>query len=126
MTSKRLAQLNSFIVLGTDQSSITERNAQVKLMGQIYRNAHRVLIWLGEEDEQTSGAFAYLRLLALCLRAPPLLRFAKLVLDSLSRTERKFGNAWEGTIHSLYNREWFSRLCTKCSSNSESGSRNRT
>jgi hypothetical protein len=33
-----------------DQFNIEERNAQVKLMGEIYRNANMVLVWLGDDD----------------------------------------------------------------------------
>ncbi|KAF1978950.1 hypothetical protein BU23DRAFT_438104, partial [Bimuria novae-zelandiae CBS 107.79] len=30
-----------------NQSDVVERSAQVKMMGDIYRNAHRVICWLG-------------------------------------------------------------------------------
>jgi hypothetical protein len=36
-----------------NQDDILERNAQVSLMDQIYLNAKKVVIWLGEEDERT-------------------------------------------------------------------------
>lgn len=35
-----------------DQSSTTERNHQVALMGEVYKLAKRVLIWLGEGDAE--------------------------------------------------------------------------
>ncbi|KAK0636543.1 heterokaryon incompatibility protein-domain-containing protein [Bombardia bombarda] len=40
-----------------DQSSIPERNVQVANMGDIYRGAKRVLIWLGEGTADTRAAF---------------------------------------------------------------------
>jgi hypothetical protein len=40
-----------------DQSSIPERNQQVKLMGEIYGNAHEVIIWLGKEAQFTKAIF---------------------------------------------------------------------
>jgi len=40
-----------------NQRDVLERNSQVGLMGDIYRSAARVLIWLGEEDAQTVDAF---------------------------------------------------------------------
>ena len=39
------------------QSAIGERNHQVKLMGEIYQKASRVLIWLGEENSETQFAY---------------------------------------------------------------------
>ncbi|KAL8868332.1 MAG: hypothetical protein Q9174_005063 [Haloplaca sp. 1 TL-2023] len=46
-----------------DQDNIPEKNHQVRLMGRIYRQAECVLIWLGEEEEDTASAFAFMRLL---------------------------------------------------------------
>jgi hypothetical protein len=40
-----------------DQSSIPERNQQVKLMGEIYGKAHEVVIWLGKEAQFTKAIF---------------------------------------------------------------------
>jgi hypothetical protein len=45
---------------GTDEA-ITERNAQVAMMGEIYLKAARVLIWLGSGDAFVSTLFRYLR-----------------------------------------------------------------
>jgi hypothetical protein len=39
---------------------IDERSHQVRLMGDIYARADRVVIWLGEEDEHTLAAFSSL------------------------------------------------------------------
>jgi hypothetical protein len=41
-----------------DQKSISDRNQQVKQMGEIYRKATTVLVWLGRSDDQTKAAFA--------------------------------------------------------------------
>ncbi|KAK3722218.1 hypothetical protein LTR37_002651 [Vermiconidia calcicola] len=43
-----------------DQEMKTERTDQVKLMHQLYRQAARTIIWLGEEDHATTGVFALL------------------------------------------------------------------
>jgi hypothetical protein len=40
-----------------DQTDEPERTAQVKLMGSVYRNADRVLVWLGQKDEHSIAAF---------------------------------------------------------------------
>ncbi|PGH04264.1 hypothetical protein GX51_03609 [Blastomyces parvus] len=40
-----------------DQDNSQERSHQVSLMRDIYRNAQRALIWIGEEKEHTGAAF---------------------------------------------------------------------
>jgi Heterokaryon incompatibility protein (HET) len=48
-----------------NQDDIQERNAQVSLMGEIYRRARVVLMWLGEEGEDSAIAMELLRQLKL-------------------------------------------------------------
>ncbi|KAK4554266.1 hypothetical protein LTR86_008794 [Recurvomyces mirabilis] len=43
-----------------DQDNILEKNHQVSMMGDIYRHAFEVLIWLGETDEMTTEAIKWL------------------------------------------------------------------
>jgi hypothetical protein len=40
-----------------DQSNVSERNAQVAMMGDIFASASDVLIWIGEADEYSDRAF---------------------------------------------------------------------
>lgn len=40
-----------------NQSDIKERSSQVALMAQIFTRTLRTLVWLGEADQRTSGAF---------------------------------------------------------------------
>lgn len=40
-----------------DQTSLEERSQQVALMGDVYKQATRVVVWLGELDEGTAKAF---------------------------------------------------------------------
>jgi len=47
-----------------NQDDYSERSQQVNLMAEIYQAATGVIIWLGEEDESTSPAFALLEALA--------------------------------------------------------------
>ncbi|KAI1642464.1 heterokaryon incompatibility protein-domain-containing protein [Daldinia loculata] len=42
-----------------DQSNIEERSFQVSFMDDIYRRAHKVVVWLGKSDEYSSLAMAY-------------------------------------------------------------------
>ena len=45
-----------------NQNDTDERSEQVKLMGEVYRNSIRTLIWLGDADEVTEPAFRLMRL----------------------------------------------------------------
>jgi len=45
-----------------DQKSISDRNHQVKLMGEVFERAKKVLIWLGNGDEGTTALFRHMRL----------------------------------------------------------------
>ncbi|KAF2147454.1 uncharacterized protein K452DRAFT_331021 [Aplosporella prunicola CBS 121167] len=51
-------------VLCIDQSNIPERNAQVAIMGSIYRQAHSTLIWIGEGKGNAEESLDRLRYLA--------------------------------------------------------------
>jgi hypothetical protein len=64
-----------------DQSNDEEKEGQIKLMGEFYISARRVLIWLGKGSEQTDRAFKHFR---------RLYRFRHLVNDKkISETLRK-------------------------------------
>lgn len=49
-----------------DQETRSERNQQVAIMGDVYRHAQTVLIWLGEEAEDSKVYFQYLEDLRKC------------------------------------------------------------
>ena len=62
-TASRVLWTDSICI---NQSNMEEKSHQVRLMTQIYRQARRVLIWLGEasdEEENTAMAFSYVDLL---------------------------------------------------------------
>jgi hypothetical protein len=44
-----------------NQTDLNEKNHQVKLMGQIFRTAQRVLVWLGEAADHSDELFDYLK-----------------------------------------------------------------
>ena len=47
-----------------NQDDISERNSQVAVMTEVYRSAQRVVVWLGEEDESSDVALAFLKEMA--------------------------------------------------------------
>jgi hypothetical protein len=53
-TEPRILWVDSVCI---NQEDNTEKEYQVGMMGQIYHEAKQVLIWLGEEDEETKLAF---------------------------------------------------------------------
>ena len=40
-----------------DQSDVEERSLQVRIMGDVFSRAARVIIWLGEETQDVGDAF---------------------------------------------------------------------
>jgi hypothetical protein len=58
ITHQRVLWIDSICI---DQNAIEERNHQVKLMGNVYQRANRVLIWLGEEGPTTELAYSFMR-----------------------------------------------------------------
>jgi hypothetical protein len=44
--------------ISIDQTNVQERNHQVQMMKQIYRNAESVSVWLGEEDKSADSDVA--------------------------------------------------------------------
>ncbi|KAI1374543.1 heterokaryon incompatibility protein-domain-containing protein [Hypoxylon crocopeplum] len=49
-----------------DQANDHERNHQVQWMAQIYRKAHSVLVWLGEDSEDSNITLRTIRLVSTC------------------------------------------------------------
>ncbi|KAH6701346.1 heterokaryon incompatibility protein-domain-containing protein, partial [Leptodontidium sp. MPI-SDFR-AT-0119] len=47
-----------------NQGNLVERGQQVEIMAKIYSNAHRVIVWLGDETEEIKGALEDIRLAA--------------------------------------------------------------
>ena len=48
-----------------NQADNDEKAAQVQLMGEVYIQAKKVQIWLGESDDDISKTFAFFRSLAI-------------------------------------------------------------
>jgi hypothetical protein len=83
-----------------NQADINERNHQVTQMGKIYRNASRVVVWLGESDSASSTAMKMLREVGLRKDFRRVYRFLfrHCSINTLN------------DIHSIFLREYWSRL----------------
>jgi hypothetical protein len=97
-----------------DQTNLSERATQVRLMDQIFRQAQKVVAWLGPEDETTSDAFVAIESLSTispeiysCVTTEDLWRpeiyTAKLGIVPLTQ---KHWLAWIAFMHRTY----FSRI----------------
>jgi hypothetical protein len=53
-----------------NQTSIAEKNQQVPLMGEIYRKASQVIVWIGRGSPQTDAALDYLSTVAELSKLP--------------------------------------------------------
>lgn len=112
-----------------DQNSIEERNHQVKLMGNVYQRASRVLIWLGEEDSTTKLAYSCMRAygeLSISYNWKSFATSARNLLRSTSKDEKcealqEFCENFEvppprsaevAAFLALLDRPWFSRAWT--------------
>ena len=76
-----------------DQDNPKERSQQVQLMAKIYNNAHRVIVWLGEEAVEIKGALQDIQLSA---------------NEEFAERSKKEIN--ERAIRSLLHRPWFQRI----------------
>jgi hypothetical protein len=93
-----------------DQGNVSERNAQVMLMKDIYLTAKEVLIWLGEECESDEAAFAILQKINEILDED---EGFDLMTDMLSVTDRGLPLPWSPewvSISQLLSRQWFQRV----------------
>jgi hypothetical protein len=89
---------------------VKERSEQVQLMGQIYRKADAVIVWLGEESEHTNRAVDFLQLLNTTVRQET---FHPGSESEVRRTfqQHHYQADWLA-LQSLFQRRWWSRIWT--------------
>ncbi|KOC09605.1 hypothetical protein AFLA70_1g009091 [Aspergillus flavus AF70] len=102
-----------------NQSDMTERNAQVGMMGRIYQSADLVLVWLGDCSSKLAQGLPELE--ALAQRPPRELPPFELLIDDEStsttaassaffKNDRFCISAAAMTVLDLTNRQWFKRI----------------
>ncbi|QRD94304.1 hypothetical protein F9C07_2215658 [Aspergillus flavus] len=102
-----------------EQSDMTERNAQVGMMGRIYQSADLVLVWLGDCSSKLAQGLPELE--ALAQRPPRELPPFELLIDDEStsttaassaffKNDRFCISAAAMTVLDLTNRQWFKRI----------------
>ncbi|KAI1475894.1 HET-domain-containing protein [Daldinia eschscholtzii] len=103
---------------GSDDRATRERNSQVQMMGDVYENASRVLIWLGTAHEYTPRIFLLLGMAGTITCLSEMYRFmrlpAKLTLKMLTRRledDVKKSRYIQG-LRYLFENKWFFRVWT--------------
>ncbi|KAF2830705.1 HET-domain-containing protein [Ophiobolus disseminans] len=93
--------------LSIDQGNTQERSEQVKLMGDIYRNADTVFVWLGTEDDSTIQAMDLIKGLLRLGKSGRLNLHPSEVNDEHPNSLLTSGN-WQA-LFQFFRREWFNR-----------------
>jgi hypothetical protein len=106
-----------------NQNSTFERTCQVRIMSRVYKQAKKVLIWLGREDALTRAGFDTMAQLQKTWTEIQFTRTSKQTLSKMIGTPgksplfKKLGmpditlHQWQGVL-SLYRRTWFARSWT--------------
>ena len=92
-----------------DQKNLEERSLQVAYMGEIYKCASRVIIWLGDLPDDLS--LLSRALFAVISRLPDMVRSRHLHVAVLQQCRRRFKQALEGTLRASHPR-WHERVWT--------------
>ncbi|KAI9869595.1 MAG: hypothetical protein M1830_005317, partial [Pleopsidium flavum] len=91
-----------------DQSNVEERNHQVRLMGRIYGKAQNVVVWLGDEDDNSRAGLKLARkILGLAVKTPDIVLQGD-NLESLGLPGRN-SKEWRA-LGAFLRRPWFKRV----------------
>ncbi|KAI0969369.1 heterokaryon incompatibility protein-domain-containing protein [Xylaria arbuscula] len=93
-----------------NQCNIKERSSQVKLMGEIYRNAVQVLVWLGLSRNHTESTFALIESLA--SEAEEFKRNPERQIDNKTNWGVEVSSDQQERIEDLVFQDWFMRSWT--------------
>ncbi|QDS68455.1 hypothetical protein FKW77_010822 [Venturia effusa] len=113
-TKPRLLWIDAICI---DQSNLEERGSQVQKMGQIYKRANRVVVWLGPEADDSTHAMKLIEFLASKVEVDWDALAIKPSLDGADEPHWADCNAvlslsardWRA-LYSLLGRVWFERL----------------
>jgi hypothetical protein len=89
-----------------DQTNVAEKNAQLRLMKNIYKCAMAVFVWFGEERPTTTLAIKFL---AEHITVDPARGSIKHDLDT-TRNDPKCAPAWDAIGQDLLKRPWWRRI----------------
>lgn len=105
-----------------NQADVSERSHQVAMMGDVYRKADRVVIWLGDDTEGTSKGVEMLRHLivpdGMKAQPPGYLTYSLFETFALPRTptrsdaELRLSDEIQQSMQCLLSKPWFGRVWT--------------
>ena len=98
--------------LSINQHDISERNQQVRIMGQIYKNSHLTVAWLREEKEGDTHGLNILKLCNVLAQDNTIATEAKSVRisDSIFRDEPSNADSIISSLYGILTSDWFGRL----------------
>ncbi|MCJ1230814.1 hypothetical protein MMC12_007488 [Toensbergia leucococca] len=91
-----------------DQTNVEERGRQVQLMERIYRQAQRVVVWLGDEDGNSRLVWKLMRKLLHIDETSPAVVLARNNLESLGLPGWR-SMEWKN-LEKFLDRPWFKRI----------------
>ncbi|KAF2188903.1 hypothetical protein K469DRAFT_659772, partial [Zopfia rhizophila CBS 207.26] len=102
---RRISKLRNLWVdsVSINQRDMDEKRVQVPLMGQIYHQASKVHVWLGDADQEVGKVFAFLRTLATVGNDNVTLQLIREILVNL------WGNTSTEAVDLFLQRPWFQR-----------------
>ncbi|KAJ4298023.1 hypothetical protein N0V90_005922 [Kalmusia sp. IMI 367209] len=96
-----------------DQTSVQERNQQVALMGDIYKRAQTVTVWLGEGDDGVENAIIQLREIGYLHDKKPINEEQrKEMTDVLALVFDSRLSSSKGILEPVFELSWFYRMWT--------------
>lgn len=97
--------------LTINQEDIPERNQQVKIMGQIYKNSDKTLVWLREEMDSDKPALSLLHLCDILANDPTTAEEEKLlrISNSIFRSEESKPEDMASSLAKFLSSNWFRR-----------------
>lgn len=97
--------------LSIDQNNLSERAFQVQGIEQVYNRARRVIVWTGDEDEDTKPAFDIIRKLATARNVSEQLAFSpeELVSDQILDLPALDSSEWRSLLRFFF-RPVFERM----------------
>ena len=99
-----------------DQSNLDEKAEQVQIMADIYRNCNGLIVWVGEEADDSSQAIEVFRIFGECVNFDgdsidtkrPLRRDYD--SEEVRRVKKDARDSHWAAVNSFFNRSWFRRL----------------
>jgi len=100
--------------ISVNQGDVNERSSQVKRMKDIFSKADRVLVWLGEEVEDTQCAIECITTISSCITVD----WSRMKMEKIPKSEESIGSGANllfneqqfSSLANFFDSDWFERL----------------